>query len=66
MTGSIDHAAKVQNKSEPQYIYTKINQTLILIKKQTSPKIHYEINHHTALKKSIKEILDSVNHPLIV
>ena len=66
MTGSIDHATKVRNNFEPQYIYTKINQTLISIKKRTSLKIHYEINHHTALKKSIKEILDSVNHPLIV
>lgn len=25
MTGSIDHAAKVRNNFEPQYIYTKIN-----------------------------------------
>ena len=66
MTGSIDHAAKVRNNFEPQYIYTKNNQTLISIKKRTSPKIHYEINRHTALEKSIGEILDSVNRPLIV
>jgi hypothetical protein len=25
MTGSIDHATKVRNNSEPQYIYTKFN-----------------------------------------
>ena len=66
MTGSIDHVAKVRNNFEPQYIYTKLTETLISIKKRTSPKIHYDINHHSALEKSIREILDSVNRPLIV